>query len=263
MGFEDGFFQFQNVKEREEFLIKYILRSKKEFISYSIWSKLYKSDLIKNSYTLLQDDQQYGEDLFNLCLCILQSQCILLSKCALYHYVVKKESLSHLQGTKYAMKEIELNSNIAKIIHNYDEQIYLRLEKHICYYSNNKLLNMIERINGEKIYMQRFYYRNIEGLRGKRVAIYGAGVVGRDYYAQLCRYKDIVIAGWFDTNWQEYHYDYVSIKGIDQMCNYTFEKIIIAVNEEEMAKEIEHMLLEYGQPKEKIVWKKPKSILEK
>ena len=92
---------------------KYVLKAKAEgSISYSIWSKLYRSDLIKRCYTLLQNDQQYGEDLYSLCLCILQSQKIALSRYAGYHYVVKKESMSHLQRAKYVEKEMDLCSNV-------------------------------------------------------------------------------------------------------------------------------------------------------
>ena len=40
-----------------------------------------------------------------------------------------------------------------------------------------------------------------------------------------------------------------------------FDKIIIAINEEEAAKEVTVMLLEQGQPKEKIMWVKPKGVL--
>ena len=77
-------------------------------ISPSIWSKLYKAKFIKKCFNNLPDKQQYGEDLLCLCSCILEANRISLSKKALYHYVVRKESLSHLNNREYVLKEVRL-----------------------------------------------------------------------------------------------------------------------------------------------------------
>lgn len=262
IGFEDGVFELKNSKDREWFLVKYVLKAKTESsISYSIWSKLYRSDLIKSSYILLQNDQQYGEDLFNLCLCILQSRKIALSRYAGYHYVVKEESMSHLKHVKYAIKEIELCSNVTRNIYNYSEQIYSDLEEDICNFTLYKMIRLIDQVDS-RVSIQKFYFEDIKILKGKKIAIFGAGAVGRDYYAQFCMHRDIEIVAWFDSNWEKYKYDYSEIVGVDKLDDYYFEKIIVAVNDKKTAEEITKMLSAYGQPEEKIVWAKPKNILD-
>lgn len=262
LGFEDGVFELKNSKDREQFLVKYVLKAKAESsISYSIWSKLYRSDLIKRCYTLLLNDQQYGEDLYSLCLCILQSQKIALSRYAGYHYVVKKESMSHLQRAKYVEKEMDLCSNVKRNICNYNEQIYSDLEDNIYSFIMNRMIRLIDQID-DRVSIQKFYFEDIKSLKGKKIAIFGAGAVGRDYYAQFCMYRDIEIVAWFDSNYEKYKYDYSEIAGADKVGNYLFEKIIIAVNDNKTAKEITEMLSAYGLSEAKIVWEKPKNVLD-
>ena len=134
--------------------------------------------------------------------------------------------------------------------------------QHICYYAKRKFLDMIETFHANEICMPRFYLKNINPIRGKKIAIYGAGGVGRDYYTQFSKYKDIEITAWFDSNWQNYRYDYAVVVGVDRISGCSFDRIIIAVKDEITAKEIESMLLEYGVSKDKIMWTKPESILE-
>lgn len=74
-------------------------------------------------------------------------------------------------------------------------------------------------------------------------------------------YADIEIVAWLDSNWRNCCSEYSDIVGIDRIPEYEFDKIIIAINEEEAVKEVTVMLLEHGQSKEKIMWVKPKSVL--
>ena len=75
-------------------------------------------------------------------------------------------------------------------------------------------------------------------------------------------YRDIEIVAWFDSNYEKYKYDYSEIAGADKVGNYLFEKIIIAVNDNKTAKEITEMLSAYGLSEAKIVWEKPKNVLD-
>ena len=80
------------VRIREEFEIAYGLR-------------LFKRELIKKCFFQLPDEQQLGEDLLCLCLCIMESKRILLQRCAYYHYVMKAQSLSHMPSENFNRKK--------------------------------------------------------------------------------------------------------------------------------------------------------------
>lgn len=263
LGFESGDFYLERFEDRELFLVKFLLQANaKNFIVPSIWAKLFKADLIKKSYFLIPDEWQYGEDLLNLCLCILQSERILLDRKALYHYRVRKGSMSHLSDTEYFMKEMQLLCNVENVIKSYSIQAHTDLKENIYFFSKTKVLNLMRMMSEKEIIIPNFYLKEVESLRGKRVVLYGAGNVGQDYYTQLSRYEDIEIVAWLDSNWTGCQYDYARVSNIDVLKNCDYDKILIAVQEKKVAKEIEDMLLNYGEKKHKIVWLKPGRIFE-
>ena len=215
LDFENKFFSFSSLEEKADFLIRYVLHSKENHnISYSIWSKLFKRELIYKCFLSLPDEQQYGEDLLCLCKCILQCESLKLSRHALYHYTIQEQSLSHLNRVEHVIEITGLN------------------------------------------------YKNIDDLRGKKVVIYGAGKVGCGYYLQFCRYQDIEIVAWMDSNWRECQYEFATVIGVKELINLKYENIIIAVNDELSALEIKDKLIRYGQNINRILWEKPGNILE-
>lgn len=261
-GFEEGLFFLRNCKERERFLIDYLLHTDRgRSITYGIWSKIFRRELIDRCFYLLPDEQQFGEDFLCLCLCILESSRIMLSRIALYHYVKREKSLAHMDNTELLIKDMGLNYHLAKLLREYDETIYSDLSSEIGYYINRKILDMIEQFHNKDIHIPRFYLKEINSLRRKRIIIFGAGGVGFDYYTQLSKYKDIEIIAWADSNWRNCQFDFADVIGTDKIQEYKFDKILLAVSEEAIAREIEDMLIRQGQLKEKIVWIKPECLL--
>ena len=261
-GFEESFFFLQDRKERERFLIDYLLHTAQgRGITYSIWSKIFKRDLIERCFDLLPDEQQFGEDFLCLCLCILESGRIMLSRSALYHYVRQEKSLAHMDNTELLIKDMNLNYHFTKLLREYDEAIYSDLKAEIGYYMNRKFLDMIEQFHNKDIYIPRFYLKEISDMRGKKIIIFGAGRVGLAYYMQLSKYEDIEIVAWADSNWHNCRFDFVDVIGADKIRECKFDMILIAVSKESMAREIEDILIKQGQLKEKIVWVRPECLL--
>lgn len=79
---------------------------------------------------------------------------------------------------------------------------------------------------------------------------------------QLSKYQNIEIIAWLDSNWQNYKFDYACVKDISMLSSCEYDEIIIAVRNESVAREIGKMLIDAGQPEEKIVWVKPENLLE-
>lgn len=257
--FQDGSYDIDSIEKKRQFLIDYVLKVRKgKFISYSLWSKLFKRKLIHKCFEMLPDEQQYGEDTICLCLCILESRRIVLSRQAYYHYVEYKNSISHLGNLRQWEEELKLIYCLINVLQQYDKSFYETIREEINYFSKNKILQIIELQNG--ILIPRFYLRDTTFLFNKRIVIYGAGRVGLDYYTQLCKYKHINLVAWIDSNWKKCDIDCANVEGTDQLSNYIFDFILIAVLEKRVAEEIKMSLLKAGQPDEKIVWIKPESI---
>lgn len=104
----------------------------------------------------------------------------------------------------------------------------------------------------EKI-VSRIYSVNCDELSDK-VALYGAGRVGKEIYQQLNEYGKIQIVGWYDKNADSYKEIGMPVENIDQIDEKKFDQIIICVKDESVANNIKNTLLHHGIPNDKIYW---------
>lgn len=90
--------------------------------------------------------------------------------------------------------------------------------------------------------------------KNSRVALYGAGDVGKSYYRQLYKSDCFLFCAWADKNYDkiiETDYELISP---EQLLNIDFDTVIIGVAEIEMAMDIMDELTELGIPAQKLVW---------
>ncbi len=222
-------------------------------ISYSIWSKLFRAELIKKSYMRVPNQCSYGEDVINLCICLLECENIVLLEEAFYCYRIRKDSLSHENNVDTLKNIFKLYEGLRDVLHPYDcgdEQILNR-------FLWNEVYKCMGRISRSDFRIAIYHYSDMEQLRGKKVVIYGAGQVGKDYFAQISRYKECEIAAWIDSHPEKYCYPYVEVGTQECLAQTKFDMILIAVENENTAQEIRGQLIRMGIDSGKIYWSKP------
>lgn len=226
-----------------------------DFLSYSLWSKLYKAELIKGCFQGLADEQQYGEDLLCFCRCILESKRVVLYKSAMYHYVVREKTLSHLGLEDYMMEEIGLWHYLIKVMKEYG--CYEAQKSNLYYFFKTLMLHM--NLTDKKIQprIPRYYYKDICHIIGKKIVIFGAGDVGQDYYSQICKYRNCEIVAWVDSNWKKYHFDYAEVKNREEIVAVSYDMVIIAVMDKRKGMEIKSLLESMGVAAKQIEWQEP------
>ncbi len=89
---------------------------------------------------------------------------------------------------------------------------------------------------------------------GSRVAVYGAGDVGKDFYAQLNDSKRLQVTAWADGNAAELRQRGYPVCDRQALRDAAFDHVVIAVLSRETAEEIGRELLLEGIEKEKLVW---------
>lgn len=254
--FDESIINMGDTYCRNNILKKYILGRKDEnYISSSIWSKLFKREFIKKCYSPLPNEQQYGEDLLCLCRCILESHRIVLIKKAMYHYVIGENTLSHLKYDEYMIKEVRLWNCFINILQEYN--CYEFLKGSAYYFLKNRMIDVISADSSIKIPIPQFYYKDLDLIRHKKIVIFGAGKVGRDYYTQISKYQYCEIAAWIDSNWYEYHFDYAEVVNIEKVLSIQWDLVIIAVKDKVIGMEIMDLLVKMGVDIEKINWQEP------
>lgn len=247
---------FCNEKEKAKFLEQYVLNDmNREYITPSIWSKLFKAEFIKRCYEAVPDEQQYGEDWICLVRSIMEADKISFLNEVYYHYIVRNGSLSHESGSKYLFDEMHLLHYLLKCTLDYKDTESLQM---IMYeFVQHSLINLIEETTSEKFYIPRFYWGDIALLEGKKIILYGAGRVGVDYYAQICKYRKCEIILWVDSNAQNIEFEYCKVHDVKEIKDYVFDYVLIAVNDEKTAEMMRNQLKEMGIATDKVVWNAP------
>lgn len=87
-----------------------------------------------------------------------------------------------------------------------------------------------------------------------RIAIYGAGGVGKTFFKQAVstRYADVV--AWVDAMWRDPASKGFPVHPIDSLLQADFDYVILALRNEKVALEVRDNLVDWGIPAHKIIW---------
>lgn len=240
--------------ERERLIREWINSEEEATVRNTIWSKIYRTSIIKRSYLKINNKRSVGEDIINYLHLIKNSKKAVITSGMHYHYSFREDSLSHRTSVMQLRKICGLYCECSELIQEMyplisDDELNIWFAKHTVgnYY----------KLNFDKESSQLIYkIENLEDLRNRKVVIYGAGNVGKDIYIQLCKYSDIKIIDWIDKNNDRYNYPYFTVHNASILPKLEYDIILIAVLREGVATSIKNDIIQFGCPKEKIVWKK-------
>ncbi len=228
------------------------------FLTPSIWSKLFRRDLIRKCYLPLPEEQSYGEDVLCLCAVLYESCKIVLSSGAYYHYRMRNESLSHCAGTDNIRKEISLYHHLVCILDRY--QLAERFRSDADYFLRRQLFQAFRKMS-HPFAVEQYSFGDLSVLSGKKIILYGAGSVGKDYYGLFCRYKECEVVAWTDGNYGRYHYANIKLTSPEHIGHIDYDFIIIGVLHRNAAQRITEDLCRQGVSRKKIMWRRPVDML--
>ncbi len=240
-------------------VLKYRLLSNgaNSYITPSIWARIYNTENARRLYSFIPDEQSYGEDILFLMHLILSGKKMLLTERSFYHYRVVEKSLSHNYGIDNLVNITNLFLRMKDILNQYGVGKYL--EDDVMGFYWEKLLQGLKKMEASPLKIGIYMFPSIELLHGKKIILYGAGEVGKDYYAQISECEQIEIVSWVDKRCDKISNNH-TIKHPDSLHEkLEYELIVIAINERQVADEIIKELENRGILREKIVWEKPLS----
>ncbi len=229
-------------------------------ITNSIWSKLFKRELICKAYSQVPDTQQLGEDGISLCRCIFEASRFVTYPRAFYHYVIRDESMSHIDEPSNLMKYVGLYSAYENIFREYG--CIMVASKDLELFLKKLNLMYFQRISSKGLYVERYKLAAVKEYKDKSVILYGAGTVGKNYYTQLARYQSCEIVAWVDKDYQQQqmNIDYFELLPPEDIVKLKFDYIIIASLDRYVAEQIKNQLAELGIDIKKIVWEIPQKM---
>lgn len=230
----------------------WIVDENKALIRSTIWTKLFKADIIKRSYAEVPEDMSVGEDKINYIVLFKYAYRAAIISASFYHYNYRSDSLSHFISIRNWRKGNEKLGLCTRMIEKYYP--YVNRNMLDIWFFRQRLVEFNRIQIGDDWRIPMYKCANTDNLQNRRVVIYGAGNVGKDVYAQLSKYEFCNIVGWVDKNYQKYHYPYCTVRSSDSLSYLEYDIILIAVLRENLANSIKYELIGKGVPGERIVW---------
>lgn len=224
-------------------------------ITPSVWNKIYKVKLFKETIIELEEGLVYGEDAAISYLYITRASKIMILSNSWYHYVTHSNSMVN----SYSIKSFEQIYQF----YNYMKKWFLELglwkqmETQVKEYTKTFLLkatnNVFDSSIENAVYL--FPFESIE--KGSRIVIYGAGKVGISYRESLLKSGYAELRGWVDKDHVKLNSEKHIVESPDTLENGEIDYIVIAIKNEEIVSEIKESLKILGIRDSKIIWKPP------
>lgn len=104
-------------------------------------------------------------------------------------------------------------------------------------------------------YQVRQYAFPYDKVRGKtKIALYGAGNIGRQYYGQLKRDGSCQVVLWVDENYLDFENEVYDVKPPEMLMKISFDVVVIAIKNKDIVRQVKEKLMNYGIDRNKIVW---------
>lgn len=255
-GVSTGKISLDTNKEKIDFIREYVFSThSSHWITGSIWSKLFKKEIIRKCYCQVPDSQSYGEDFLCLIHCLMNCTSISLLNAELYYYRIRVNSMSNIRENKLWEHELQLNNALLRLCAQYN--LYeLKISAYI--FSRNKIENLSCAMTRNHWY----FFKNIDLIAHKNIIIYGMGAVGKCYVEQFSADNTCNIVLLTDKNFANICCDEFTVSSVDEIDNVTYDYILIAVESAATAEEIRKELERRRDiDPQKIIWECPECYL--
>ena len=259
---EEGFYDREKIENE---IIPYMLFSRRRGrneLDPSLCTKIFKREkLLAHFKEMSVLDIHYGEDAALIYPLMLETDsAAVLHNCFYYHRQRAKETevtYPYIRDEKFFNKLYALFEYLQKKFgeSRHRDQLLLQLEHFYMRAIGLKQLYYAEYKESEP---DIFPFWNIE--KKAKIALYGAGNLGRKYYEQNQRYHFAEIVLWADQNYETLKMHNEQISSPDQLRSAEYDYVLIAVKNIETALEIRESLIEKGISKEKIIWNGTKVV---
>ena len=247
----------KNLKNNDSIMKRLLFdKERHEFRPFSVvlWNKLYLKDLFIRIYDEELDMHIY-EDMVLLYRYLARCNDIIISNYAGYHYCYNISSLTKGRQIYWERDIGELYVQLTSIFRGskYECDISQQLEHWIAMLSCEGLNGRMW--NNDDIWIPQFIF-DLSDLKGKKIALYGAGRAGQDLFRQMrgLGYKLVI---WADRKHMDYSDAPMKICSPDDLCKASYDVIFLGASTEELADKMRMSLVNIGIEEKPILWNKP------
>lgn len=225
----------------------------------SMVCKMFKTDLSKKVFNSVNLKIYSSEDTEFIYKYILYCNSIRITDICKYKYRNRGGSLVHSVHHDYLINInlLYLSLREAFIGHQYEERLLEQLQMLVIRYVRGQLTNRMG--FSQKARILKYMNPLIHDIAGKRVALYGAGKVGKDYYLHMVRMDNEPVI-WVDQQYEKYEKKH-PVRSVEELEGTEHDILMIAVKDGELAERIKGELLLKGIRANKILWKEPIKVV--
>lgn len=250
-----------------ELLIKNLIYSEdyqSKGISPNLYDKLFKRELLSRYQLAVDERIRYGEDDVCVYTCLLHANRVRMIDQAYYHYRVREGSICRTKDTEYFEKITWFYQQLKKEFEKHPRR--RSLMEQLDRYMLEFILRGINRQFGFGYgVVVPFYlppYERLKSQKVQRLALYGAGQVGQDYVRSFQLLGSVEIAVWVDRQYEKYQDRGLPVTDISGLDKADYDAVLIAIDNNRAAEQITAELQERGVPKQKILYEKPKKMIQ-
>lgn len=230
-------------------------------IFQATWNKLYKTSLAKTIYEKIVENRGMFEDLVFTYPYILICKSVLITNICGYHYRIRRTSMSRIvfNVNHYAADIQGMYRMLESVFmeHPRCDILMPQLEQ--------KVASLLNRAPSKMGFCKEAQSRTVvfpffNLLHGKHIALYGAGMLGQNYWRQICRHNMCKVDMWVDKKWEYRRREGWDVSPVEALLTATYEYVVIAVESQDTADAIHKNLISIGVAEDKILWKAPVEI---
>lgn len=222
-----------------------------------VWNKLYKTDLARKIYRSIKGNVAVSEDLVFTSQYILACSSILITEICGYHYRIRKASGSHASNIDRSTadaRDVYKNLEPVFMAHPRREALMPQLQRKVA-----RLLNRAPSKMGfcAQARNQTIVFPFLNLLDGRRVALYGAGLIGQSYWLQIRKFEMCEIDIWVDEDWEYYRREGRNVHPVESLLTGGWEYVVVASFHKDTADKARKRLRALGIEDGQVLWKNP------
>lgn len=254
--FEEGVYSGNNYENLLRKAIYDFESDKLQRLTPWLVNKVYVTKYMKEAAIECRDNHiAYAEDSVMMYQYLLKCKAVRIGKEIYYTYRYREDSAIHSRNDNILTEINKVYLALKDEFNRHDKKLQLeeQLQKWIICMTGYAFNHQM-RFKEEMCPIE--FLADVKMFVVERVAIYGAGKCGKDFYRQLkLNGKAPVI--WVDKNYQVYREYEVQIEAPDKLKDTDFDMVVIAVSKQEQAEEIKETLIRLGVQLDKMHWRKP------
>ena len=221
----------------------------------SVCGKIYRRDLFSQIVDTIDERITYGEDDALVYTMIPKCKKIWIIDDCIYHYCVESNTMATSFSFDSFLKLSILKEHFVKRFTDYG--LWPKLMPEVNQIIWMFLHQALNEIFGLSIGYQ-FPFEHIR--KGSKLILYGAGVIGKNYYNILKGTGYAEVVAWIDKSYTSKQREGLNVYNPDEVDLLDCDCIVICIEAQEIAYEIIGDLVNKKVPKNKIFWQTPKFL---